>query len=355
MNSIPINPNNGRILIVDDVPENLHLLSNTLTDAGYEVRGVVTGTMAILAARSGDPNLILLDIRLPDLTGYEVCQQLKADPLTADIPIIFLSALDDTLDKIKAFRVGGVDYITKPFQLEEVLARIQTHLALQQAKIQIRELNTDLERRVQQRTAQLESANQQLLREIAEREKMERALRESEARFRLLAENMSDLVCLHEPDGRYIYVSPSCETLLGFSSEELIGLNPYQFCHPDDLEHIRLEAHQPILRGDLISTTYRFRKKSGDYIWLETLARSILNEGNQAIQLQTASRDVTERVMVQAQLTHDALHDTLTNLPNRALFMKQVELALKQAKHRADHLFTVLFIDLDRFKLSTIV
>lgn len=351
MNSTLINPNNGRILIVDDVPENLRLLSNTLTDAGYDVRGVVTGAMAILAARSGYLDLILLDIRLPDMTGYDVCQQLKADPHTCDIPIIFLSALDHTIDKVKAFRVGGVDYITKPFQLEEVLVRIETHLALQQAKTQIRELNADLEQRVQQRTAQLESTNDHLVQEIAEREKVEQALRKSETRFRLLAENMSDLVCLHEPNGKYIYVSPSCETLLGFSFREMIGLDPYQFFHPDDLEHIRLTAHQPVLRGDLISTTYRFRKKSGDYIWLETIARPILNDAGQVTQLQTTSRNVTERVLVQAQLTHDALHDTLTNLPNRVLFMEQVELALKQAKHRADYQFTVMFIDLDRFKL----
>lgn len=351
MNSVPIDLKKARILIVDDVPENLHLLSSTLTDAGYEVRGVVTGRMAKLAARSATPDLILLDIRLPDLSGYEVCQQLKADPLTHDIPVIFLSALDNTLDKISAFKVGGVDYITKPFQLEEVLVRIQTHLTLQRAKLQICELNADLEQRVQHRTAQLEETNCHLTWEIAEREKVETALRESEARFRLLAENMSDLVCLHEPDGRYLYVSPSCETLLGFSSKELIGLTPYHFFHPDDLEHIQLEAHRPILRGDPISTTYRFRKKSGDYIWLETLATPILNESGQVIQLQTASRDVTERVTVQAQLTHDTLHDTLTNLPNRVLFMKQVELALKQANHRADYLFTVLFIDLDHFKL----
>jgi diguanylate cyclase (GGDEF)-like protein/PAS domain S-box-containing protein len=351
MNSIPIDPKSGRILIVDDVPENLHLLSNTLTEAGYEVRGVVTGAMAKLAARSAIPDLILLDIRLPDLTGYEVCQQLKADPRTCDIPVIFLSALDETLDKIKAFSAGGVDYVTKPFQLEEVLARIQTHLALQRAKTQIRELNADLEQRVQYRTAQLEQTNRQLMREITERETIESALRESEARFRLLAENMSDLVCLHQPDGRYLYVSPSCEMLLGFSPEELIGLSPYQFFHADDVERIRLEAHHPLLRGDPISTTYRFRKKSGDYIWLETLAKPILNEVGQVIQLQTTSRDVTERVIVQAQLTHEALHDNLTHLPNRVLFMEQVELALKQANHRADYRFTVLFIDLDRFKL----
>ncbi|HEY9648374.1 MAG TPA: EAL domain-containing protein [Chroococcidiopsis sp.] len=351
MNSIPIDSTSGRILIVDDVPENLHLLSSALINAGYEVRGVVTGTMAKLAARSAAPDLILLDIRLPDLSGYEVCQHLKNDPRTSDIPVIFLSALDDTLDKVQAFRVGGVDYITKPFQLEEVLVRIQTHLALQRAKIEIRELNAGLEQRVQRRTAELEQTNRQLTQEIAERQHAESALRESEASFRLLAESMSDLVCLHQPDGRYIYLSPSCENLLGYTPEELMGRSPYEFFHADDVEYIRLEAHQPMLRGNPVSTTYRFRKKSGDYIWLETLAKPIVNEQGDVIQLQTASRDVTERVLVQAQLTHDALHDALTNLPNRALFMNQVEVALKQAIHRSDYRFAVLFIDLDRFKL----
>lgn len=352
MNSIPIDPNRGRILIVDDVPENLHLLSHALSEAGYDVRGVVTGTMGLRAARLAIPDLILLDIRLPDLTGYEVCQQLKADLRTGDIPVIFLSALDGTLDKVKAFRVGGIDYITKPFQLEEVLIRIQTHLSLQYAKTQIRELNADLEQRVHQRTAQLEDTNQQLLKEIAEREKVEVALRQSEARFRLLAENMSDLVCLHEPDGRYLYISPSCQTLLGFTPEELIGLSPYPFLHPDDVERIQLEVHRPVLRSEPLLMTYRFRKKSGEYLWLETLAKPILDRSGEIIRLQTASRDITERVMVQAQLSHDALHDTLTNLPNRVLFMEQLELALKkQANPRDNYLFTVLFLDLDRFKL----
>lgn len=126
----PETSSRGNILIVDDTPANLRLLSNMLAERGYKVRSVISGKMALTTARAAPPDLILLDIRMPEMDGYEVCEQLKADEDTHDIPIIFISALDAAQDKVKAFTVGGVDYVTKPFQLEEVLARVETHLAL---------------------------------------------------------------------------------------------------------------------------------------------------------------------------------------------------------------------------------
>ncbi|MEM9091324.1 MAG: response regulator [Cyanobacteria bacterium P01_F01_bin.53] len=120
----------GDILIVDDTPENLRLLSSALNTQGYEVRAVLSGSMALSAAQTDPPDLILLDIKMPKMDGYEVCQRLKADGKTRDIPIIFLSALDDALDKVKAFNVGGVDYVTKPFQTAEVLARVKNQLTI---------------------------------------------------------------------------------------------------------------------------------------------------------------------------------------------------------------------------------
>ncbi len=118
------------ILIVDDTPANLRLLSSMLAEQGYHVRPVPEGSMAITAAQIAPPDLILLDIKMPEMNGYEVCEKLKTDGKTRDIPIIFISALDATEDKVNAFAVGGVDYVTKPFQVEEVLARVETHLAL---------------------------------------------------------------------------------------------------------------------------------------------------------------------------------------------------------------------------------
>jgi DNA-binding response OmpR family regulator len=130
MSSISSTTARGNILIIDDNPDNLRLLSNMLTEQGYKARSATNGKLALASVHSAPPDLILLDITMPSMNGYEVCKQLKADEQTRDIPVIFISALDEVLDKVKAFSVGGVDYITKPFQFEEVLARVKTHLAL---------------------------------------------------------------------------------------------------------------------------------------------------------------------------------------------------------------------------------
>ena len=127
----------GEILVVDDTPANLRLLSKMLNEQGYRVRPVPDGRLALAAAQAKPPDLILLDIRMPDLNGYQVCERLKAESRTKDIPIIFISALDAVQDKVKAFTVGGVDYITKPFHIEEVLARVETHLALRKLQEQL--------------------------------------------------------------------------------------------------------------------------------------------------------------------------------------------------------------------------
>src|ERR1017187_957363 len=123
----PVTPG---ILIVDDTPANVLLLVRMLTERGYKARTALSGKLALQAARTEAPDLILLDITMPEMNGYEVCAQLKADAALKEIPVIFISALNETIDKVKAFRVGGVDYVTKPFQFEEVHARVQTHLQL---------------------------------------------------------------------------------------------------------------------------------------------------------------------------------------------------------------------------------
>ena len=125
---------NADILIVDDTPANLTVLSAILGKRGYRVRPAINGALALKAAQKAAPDLILLDVQMPGLDGYAVCRQLKADAQTRAIPVIFISALDDVLDKVEAFQVGGVDYITKPFQNEEVLARVENQLALHQQR-----------------------------------------------------------------------------------------------------------------------------------------------------------------------------------------------------------------------------
>ncbi|HNT75411.1 MAG TPA: response regulator [Anaerolineae bacterium] len=149
------------ILIVDDTPANLRLLMQILSQAGHRVRVIPNGKLALQSVATTPPDLILLDIMMPELDGYEVCAQLKADPASAAIPIIFITALNEPLDKVKAFNLGGVDYITKPFQTEEVLARVRTHLHIHELQIQLETANTQLTARnaeLQARNAELQEA-----------------------------------------------------------------------------------------------------------------------------------------------------------------------------------------------------
>lgn len=146
MTSRPSVTKTGDILIVDDTPANLRLLTSILADEGYHPRPVPNGPLALQAAAGRQPDLILLDIRMPGMNGYEVGMELKDNPSTSEIPIIFISALGSIEDKVKAFQVGGVDYITKPFHAEEVLARVETHLSLRRLQKQQQEINRKMAR-----------------------------------------------------------------------------------------------------------------------------------------------------------------------------------------------------------------
>ncbi|MBP0029732.1 MAG: diguanylate cyclase [Roseofilum sp. Guam] len=139
------------ILIVDDLPDNLRLLSKMLTQQGYKVRKAINGEMAIASCTAQPPDLILLDINMPGMNGYQVCDTLKSSPMTAQIPIIFLSALDEANHKLQAFKSGGLDYITKPFQVEEVLARVEHQLSLCYQQNKLKEELEQLKEEVNQR------------------------------------------------------------------------------------------------------------------------------------------------------------------------------------------------------------
>jgi signal transduction histidine kinase len=156
------------ILVVDDTPANLEVVCEILGDAGYEVITAISGDRALKRVKSHPPDLILLDVQMPGIDGFETCQRLKADPTTANIPIIFMTALSDADSKVKGFVLGAVDYITKPFQEQELLARVKTHL-------QLRQLTKNLEQRVVEKTSDLEAALTQLQKsqlQLVQNEKM---------------------------------------------------------------------------------------------------------------------------------------------------------------------------------------
>ena len=141
----------GNIIVVDDTPENLHLLNKILSKEGYAVRAAINGKLALQSLQTERPDLILLDIKMPDMTGYEVCEIIKADKANENIPIIFVSALSDSIDKVKAFSLGAVDFIIKPFQPEEVLARVKNHLTISKLQNSLKEQNKTLQQEVVER------------------------------------------------------------------------------------------------------------------------------------------------------------------------------------------------------------
>ena len=148
-------PESTNIMVVDDTPANLKLLQEMLRAKGYLVLTFLRGAMALKAAAKNPPDLILLDINMPEMNGFEVCKRLKADEVLKDIPVIFISALTETADKVKAFAVGGVDYITKPFQFEEVHARVETHLRLRRLQVELERHNLHLEELVTEKVREI--------------------------------------------------------------------------------------------------------------------------------------------------------------------------------------------------------
>jgi len=292
-----LNSGKHNILVVDDQPEALSALVSMLTDQGYVVETAANGRLALQKAWESLPDLILLDVCLPDLDGYEVCKLLKADERSQDIPVIFVSVRGDTQDKIEAFAAGGVDYVTKPLRVEELLARLETHLTLRAMRRQI------------------ESRNLQLKREIAERERVEQelrrqtqALRESEGKYRgLIEQSLQGVVIAQSNPVRLSFASKPMEAITGFSPEELEDFGPQRLAsliHPKDRE-IFFRNFQDRLSGKKIAPRreYRIIHKSGDVRWVETYSSRIEYAGSPATQ--TVFLDVTER-----RRTEETLRDS---------------------------------------------
>ncbi len=210
----------GNILIIDDTPENLRLLSNVLKNCGHNVRAAKTGKEGLASVKSKLPDLILLDIKLPDINGFEVCKLIKADKTSQEIPVIFLSALQEITDKLMGFEVGGVDYITKPFKSEEVIIRVQTHLDLSIMRSQ---------------------------------------LKKSEESFRAIFENNSSAISIIEPDTTISMVNDAYCQISGYSREEVVGMSWTKQIPPEDLERLKEYNRKRLLDSESAPNKYEFK------------------------------------------------------------------------------------------------
>ncbi|MEG4807085.1 PAS domain S-box protein [Microcoleus sp. F8-D3] len=259
------------ILIIDDRPENLRFISNILTKEGYKVQRAISGEMAVNANLKVLPDLILLDIAMPKMNGYEVCARLKSNEKTREIPVIFLSIFDESSHKVKAFEVGGVDYITKPFQVEEVLVRIESQLTIQQL------------------SKQLKQQNAQLQQEVEFRKRTEQSLRESKARLQKLAVNIPGVLYqfIKQPDGifKFEYISYACREVYELESEEILN-NPY-LCfdqhHPDDQQYLVKQITTSAQSLEPFACEWRIITPSGKLKWLQSNSRPEMRDNGDIV------------------------------------------------------------------------
>ncbi len=260
------------ILVVDDVPEVLNLLTDLLTAEGFQVRSAESGELALRSVAAKPPHLILLDINMPDIGGFEVCRRLKAQEESREIPVIFISVITNLKEKVKGFGLGAVDFISKPFQFEELLARIRTHLELNR-------LRTRLEEQVVNRTAEL---------------------RKSEESYRNLFENAIEAIFVAQ-DGKIVFLNPRTTTIFGSSVEELVSKPFIEFIYPDDRGMV-FDRHVRRIKGEEIPHLYSFRivHREDNVSWVELNVIRINWKGRPATL--NFLTDITERKKKEEEL-----------------------------------------------------
>ncbi|MCP6761848.1 MAG: response regulator [Fischerella sp. CENA71] len=269
----------GVILIVDDTPTNLEMLFDFLGDSGFTVLVAEDGESAIARAEYAPPDLILLDILMPGMDGFETCRHLKANELTKDIPIIFMTALSDTVDKVKGLNLGAVDYITKPLQHEEVLARIELHLKLQKL------------------TKALQEQNRHLEAEISERKQAEEKIREQAA----LLDITTDAILLRDWNNTVCFWNQGAENLYGWKAQEAIGKNANELLYKPEtvsqLENVRKSlAKSGTWQGELHQIT-----KQGKTIIVASRWTLMRDQHGQPKSILTVNTDITEKKLLESQ------------------------------------------------------
>ena len=281
----------GDILVVDDSRDNLRLLSRILRAQGYNVRLAVTGKLALESIKARQPDLVLLDVRLPDINGFEVCRRLKEDENTRKIPVLFITVLDTVEDKIRGFEAGGTDYIVKPFQQEEVLARVNTHISL------FRMCNK-FEQMVRERTRDLEALNCQLQDEIAAR-------KQAEAEKQLLFEAInqsSEAVVITDPDGTIVYVNRAFEMRTGYSRDEAVGQNPRLLKSDRHDQAFYQRMWDTILGGETWQGELTNRKKDGSLFVEKASISPVFDPSGRISNFIAVKLDITRQRSLENQL-----------------------------------------------------
>ncbi|MBF0437569.1 MAG: response regulator [Magnetococcales bacterium] len=282
------------ILIVEDNLPSLKLLSDILTEAGYPIRPANNGMVAMEALLSEPPELILLDISMPVMDGFEFCRRVKALEFLHDIPILFISGSTNREERVKGFEVGAVDFISKPFQSDELLARVNTHLELSR-------LRRRLEVQVLQRTNDLASINKRLLQELEERKKAETKLRNLFNRYDAIISNSKDGFWIVDLDGRILEVNKAYLNMTGYSREEVLTKKIADLEGVENPEAVKKHIRKLLEKGSETFET-RHRKKQGGLVDLEVTANYLEFENEKL--LFAFLRDISARIEMEKRLAY---------------------------------------------------
>jgi len=283
----------GRILIVDDDLSSLRLLTEILTERGYVVHPTSCGEMALRFVESSLPDLILLDIKMPGLNGFEVCRRLKADDRTLAIPVIFITGLGDLADKVKGFQAGGVDYLTKPLQLEEVLVRVQTHLTLHA-------LRNELSRQ-----------NSQLQQEISERRRAVEAVRQQLNFQQTMMDTIPSPIFYKDRQGRYLGCNAAFESYIGRPRTEVIGRTVYDIAPKELADHYHAADQALFQTPGVQRYEAQVRYADGSFHEVFFTKGTFTDLDGNVAGLVGVMLDITERRRVEQELEryHDHLED----------------------------------------------
>ena len=298
------------ILVIDDDPNNLDIVSDYLSQCDYTILVAEDGESGFYRAEYAKPDLILLDVMMPGIDGLETCRRLQALDATREIPVIFMTALADTEHKVRGFKAGAVDYISKPFQREEVLARVSVHLHIRELTIRLQDSKNFLTKRVEERTAELAQANIALHEEIIERKRGE----EERVRLAQAIGQAAETIFMVDARWHFTYVNPAFEQMSGYSRDEVLGQSSIilrsSISHQDYYGHIR----KIINRDGAWSGRLATRKKDGTLFEAETTASAVRDSKGTIINYVIIQRDVTHELRMEQELRHSQKMEAIGTL-----------------------------------------
>jgi len=336
------------ILIIDDVPANLGLMVDLFESEGHQVSVARNGAVGLQIAATEQPALILLDVMMPGEDGFAVCRRLKSGAATQHIPVIFMTSLDDLQDRLAGFEAGGVDYVTKPLQLAEVLSRVHTHLELSalrqklaEQNQQLRQARDELEARVRSRTAALQE-------EIEERRRAEAELQRSSEQIQDLYNNAPCGYHSLDADGICVSVNDTQVNWLGYPRNEIVGRRLTDFL-PYRSATIFRKAFALIKQRDSIrDVELKLVRRDGTCMPVLLSATAVRDADGRFVMTRTTLYDLSERKKAEELIRHMAHHDPLTGLSNRTLFQQRLGQLITHARRHHEFVAT-MFLDLDQF------